>query len=395
MKSDSLKIRLSNVVATLVAFVTVASLAHAQGEFAVAPTDSKVSSSNIVPLLDAKSEQARAGFFTRGDVRDVFGTQLEQTKQPTLRYFNQKRDRPADLSGAVGPEASKVPAVPTSREAILQQFGDPSVPVPVRAIENAPLPFKGLIAAVEAGDDELAFQYAKQYSRYMEGVRRTSARAVSLTGLAMEGQGYVEEGGWTGAPQLYEDRALLEKDLSREKGNRNRGENPGAVTAVDAKVRALVERAKQETLSEGNLLAEADQRKVEAIDRKTIREARLGKVPVDPSGRVDVYWFFTPESAESQKMAAEIQKLHAQGDKQLTVLGVTMKPVADQELQKFASAHGITFPLRNASNLTRSLGVKRAPTTAFIGQQSGKAYFEQGVLSFVAVDEIARMARGK
>ncbi|WKZ57209.1 MAG: hypothetical protein QY326_00695 [Bdellovibrionota bacterium] len=384
-------------VVVLSAVAVVACMAHgvsAQAEFAV--TSTKVAPNQIVPLVEPRNDKERSGFFTGGEVSDVFGSQLAPTDKPELRYFNAKDAATAKSSSKAALRSNPIPQVPTSKEAILQQFGDPSQEMPVRAVDNAPLPFKGLIAAVEAGEDDLAFQYAKQYARYMEGVRRASARAVSLTGLAMEKEGYVEDGGWTGVPQFDEDRALLEKELSKDKQSAGAAKEPiGKVTTIDEKIKTLIERAKKETASEGNLLAEAEERKNEQLERKAVRLSRQGKIPADPSGKLDVYWFFSPDDPDSQSMAPAIEKLHKESNGELMVVGVTLKPMAPQTLKKFSAAYGVTFPLRTASNLAKGLGVAQVPTTAFIGQQSGKAYFEVGALKFHEVDEIAKMARGK
>ena len=83
------------------------------------------------------------------------------------------------------------------------------------AVENAPKPFKAMLRALEAGHDDLAFQYARQYVRYIGHVQSQNARLMSMTGKALEREGMAEPGQWKGGPDFVEDQEILERDLER------------------------------------------------------------------------------------------------------------------------------------------------------------------------------------
>ncbi|MCB0320681.1 MAG: hypothetical protein KDD60_07110, partial [Bdellovibrionales bacterium] len=89
----------------------------------------------------------------------------------------------------------------TDRESIIALYGDPSGPTPIEAEDNAPEPFKAMHMAAEIGDEELAFQYARQYVRRMGKLRSRMDLIMGLQAKALEAEGMADGEGWTSADE--------------------------------------------------------------------------------------------------------------------------------------------------------------------------------------------------
>ncbi len=164
----------------------------------------------------AQVSKPQEGFFERNSAKDIFGPQVKLGNAPDIGYFPQQPKPKEEVveapqAGATGGAAnkvknnknSKVSKVNTAiREAegedpvadeLVEQYGDPTKNVPVKGVENAPAPFKGMMAALEANRDDIAMMYARQYVTYLNRLQATSERVAEMTKqIAVEGQGSVE-----------------------------------------------------------------------------------------------------------------------------------------------------------------------------------------------------------
>ena len=171
-------------------------------------------------------------FFSKNSAGTVFAPRPVVGPQLPVEMFprvNQEPmlapEEPEEKSPALQPDASDRSAKEEAealeklpvRERLLKKYDDPAKDAPVLAVENAPRPFKAMMEALQLGQDDLAFQYAKQYVRHLKNLKERSVRVQSLTGFALKSEGLIEEGAWKGAPALIEDQQLYQKDLEMRK----------------------------------------------------------------------------------------------------------------------------------------------------------------------------------
>ena len=65
-------------------------------------------------------------------------------------------------------------------DSIITKFGNPNEALAVEGQDKAPLPFKGMLAALEAGQEDLARAYAKQYVRYISALKTKTDTAIKF-----------------------------------------------------------------------------------------------------------------------------------------------------------------------------------------------------------------------
>jgi len=142
-----------------------------------------------------------------------FQPQLDLFSEEDLNELKAAAEKEKATNKDKDAELAKLPAP----ERLLAKYGDPKRDTPVLAIENAPAPFKAMMESLQEGQDEMAFQYAKQYVRHLRNVQERSTHVMSLVGFAQKREGMIEGNDWENAPALVEDKALYEKDLIQSK----------------------------------------------------------------------------------------------------------------------------------------------------------------------------------
>ncbi|RIL04601.1 MAG: hypothetical protein DCC75_12455, partial [Proteobacteria bacterium] len=134
----------------------------------------------FAPEIAVRPVSNAGAFYEKNSARSVFDDHIKLLPQAEIKHFpdvpRPVEEGPKALSAVdqeilkAGAKESGVPAVdPASpdpvKEALMKQFGDPSGQSTLQVADNAPVPFKGMMAALEAGRDDLAFSYARQYAR--------------------------------------------------------------------------------------------------------------------------------------------------------------------------------------------------------------------------------------
>ena len=163
----------------------------------------------------------RASVFAKGTQMTPFAPALGYTAKSDAEYFPRTNvsDPKSDFVAEESPKTlaqvsqsdellNKLPP----KDRLLAKYGDPAKNTPVLAIENAPAPFKAMMESLQEGQDELAFQYAKQYVRYLGNVQERTTRVQSLVGFAQKKENMIEDGELSNGPALVEDKAIFEKD---------------------------------------------------------------------------------------------------------------------------------------------------------------------------------------
>lgn|GEM_PF-5055059 len=295
--------------------------------------------------------------------------------------------------------ANEEPKQDTVAEELRAKYGDPAKEAPIMAIESAPAPFKGMMAALEAKRDDLAFEYARQYVRYVHELQTRIQRTTGMVGVAAQHEGYLPQDGWASNPAYQKERALLEASLKKAKESED---SPGF--RIDAKAKEMLQKAKDmEATAE---LAANNKKEVgqdpfqdvsrEKAERRKAREQLKGKVPVDPQGKVDVYYFFRPGDKESVLMAREVQSLfNRRGKGKINFIGMALSPLTESQESLFRRQSGAAFPIQDGKSVFRLLKLKSAPSVVLVAHSTGESHVESGVRSSYYMDEVLKLMEGK
>ncbi len=147
-------------------------------------------------------QKASFDFFSPNAVRDPLRMHLEVSKQPEYSYFPSKpetydfgatSDDPSQLPDSSGSNGGRMPHAAASSDlnghsqmkdsiaaSLFSEYGDPRERAPIKAIDSAPRPFKGLMAALESGREDIAALYARQYVNHIDNLQIRSNQIYSL-----------------------------------------------------------------------------------------------------------------------------------------------------------------------------------------------------------------------
>lgn len=338
-------------------------------------------------LLKAKKKDKEVQAAAPAEVKDPSVPQPDQT-----------------IAGAIPAPVAEHPQTAnlSKREALIAKLGDPTVDEPVIAQENAPKTFKRMLAALDAGDEELAFQYARQHVRYMRNLQQTTKRAVMYQALGMEEEGMLSEGDWQNNPEYQAEKVFLKDQVDFDQEPADLAVSRRAsMKSVDPRARMFMEKVIE---AEGikTDLSDASKEKTETTveDKSMSREEQTeralakrqfaGKAPIDTKGEVDIYFFLRANDKRSQQMGAEVQSLYSvlQANPKARLIGLTLDmedPTAVQEFRKRSKA---AFPIKNGSELAKRLNITKVPTTVVVARNTKNAAIEEGFRKFYYLDEL-------
>lgn len=351
------------------------------------------------------AEDSSLDFFDRDAALSVFDESIVVVNAGRLK----EREKRSPKKGEPAPRPSQQPGdtgkakdggTPfdpdnTSEDDIVSEFGDPDEKLPMMAVENAPKPFKAMLRALEAGHDDLAFQYARQYVRYIGHVQSQNARLMSMTGKALEREGMAESSQWQGGPNFVEDQEILERDLERSGiGSKSGG--------LDERTREIFEEAKAAEKKadarnapggENSIVPSmTDDAAVQAlINNESGQPSRVGGVSrgVAAGQPVDVFFFFSPNDRGALEMAPEIESLHRSG-LPVNVVGFVTPSYNLGEAQRFKSLTRTTFMIRDGSKLARSMQLTGTPTVVVTDPRTGKVVSKSGVVRYTDLEQIVK-----
>lgn len=369
--------------------------------------DFTVSESSKDDKVFSPAPPARSnGFFKKNAAQTTFGHKLAWDKAPPLEYFPVVRRMEDEMEleeGAKQPtrteDASKKKFLPTA-ESIIEEYGNPTGDAHVLAQPDAPAPFKGLMAALEIGNEKLAYQFARQWARYISSVNQRTMMVTGLTGLAMKREGHIDDGTWADDPQFKQYRHLLDEDLQEQKSIEAR--KPAAsVARLDQKANELLQRARYDLEEEAvpaangftNLTTPQDE---ERIERQKARGQFSGSVPLDPEGKVAIFFFLRLRDNNSLAMAPAIEALYRSvaTDARITFTAVSLESVSADEVRSFQAKTSTTFPITQGEMLAQAFNVRSSPTSVFVTATTNAAVTNEGVRSFFYLDELLNAMRG-
>ncbi|MFM1847338.1 MAG: hypothetical protein RL417_812 [Pseudomonadota bacterium] len=345
----------------------------------------------------AAAEESSLDFFDRDAALSVFDDSIVVVNAGRLKErelaTRRKKDRaPAANDTAEAAAAQKAKdggsnfdPESTSADDITTEFGDPEEKLPMLAVESAPKPFKAMLRALEAGHDDLAFQYARQYVRYIGHVQSQNARLMSMTGKALEREGMAEPGQWKGGPDFVEDQEILERDLERS------GIGPKSA-GLDDRTREIFEEAKAaEKRADERSKPGGENSIVPVMNDDAAAQALINNESGAASVQqpVDVLFFFSPRDAQSLEMAPEIESLHRSG-RPVNVVGFVTDGFNLGEAQRFKSMTRTTFLIRDGAKLAQSMKLTGTPTVVVTDPRTGKTVSHGGIVRFTELEQIIK-----
>ena len=350
--------------------------------------------------FDAPYLRPTAGFFARDAAQTTFHEKVTWTEKPQLEYFPALRVLPKEIEEPT-PDAvvqdPKAKKLLPSAEAVIKEYGDPTEDAPVLAQADAPTPFKGLMAALQLNDEKLAFQYARQWARYLTNLNNRTMKVTGLTGLAMKREGHLEDGTWVDDPQFAQYRHLLADDIEKSKAS-----EPAAASKInlDPQAMQLLDRARDvqelQPKKPDEFTALSNAQDDEVLERRKVRTEIGSTVPADPQGKVSVFFFLGLRDNESLAMAPAIEAFYraVAKDGSITFSAISLETVSQDQIKRFQQVTNTTFPILQADLMAQVFKVSKTPTSVFLTDTTNKAVIHQGTKSFFFLDELLKSMRG-
>jgi len=377
-----------------------------QEDFEVFAVTLLIRSLSFVCVLGASTavaaEDSSLDFFDRDAALSVFDDSIVVVNAGRLKEREKRAPKKGEAPPASESEARKAkdggtPFDPdnTSEDDIVAEFGEPDEKLPMMAVENAPKPFKAMLRALEAGHDDLAFQYARQYVRYIGHVQSQNARLMSMTGKALEREGMAEAAQWQGGPNFVEDQEILERDLEKSGIGAKSG-------GLDERTREIFEEAKAaEKKADARNAPGGENSIVPSMDDDAVAQALINRESGEPARMVaapeaavtgpptDVFFFFSPNDRTALEMAPDIESLHRSG-LPVNVVGFTVGAYNLGEAQRFKSITRTTFLIRDGSKLAQSMKLTGTPTVVVTDPRTGKMVSRGGIVRYTDLEQIVK-----
>ncbi len=359
----------------------------------------------VVLGISGASADVAEIFYPHDFAKTVFSTpeKAPKSKLSTAAPADTTQEAPAEETPFTDTLAEDKPQEDLSEGAqkLVATYGDPDKDFPVKAQDNAPQPFKAMMDALAAKEDDLAFRYARQWARYQRDVKERTQRVVGLTGLAMEREGMLGEDSWQSSKSYDPDRKLVERDLARAKDDREEQYR----AKLTPELRDLLRRAE---LAEGQApdgaggidaaRASAVQAPVEseAETRARIRKGLTGRVPTDPRGEVDVYLFFRANDSTARESLLALDALHSQTAElgKIRVSARLLDQFSVALVQQLKARQPLQIAITAGKEAAAKLGVRSSPTLVFVCRSTGAAVMEEGPRSKLYIDEVISIMQG-
>ncbi|MGI6679977.1 MAG: hypothetical protein ACOX3T_00545 [Bdellovibrionota bacterium] len=390
--------------------------------------------------LDAHSEEQSRAFFTQGSAKSIFLPEAKVTEKQDLQYFKEKKEikkdssktsRDEELIAETKNESLENNSLVKNEEKeltpsgkILAKYGNPEEDLTYYPENNAPAPFKGIMAALQIGDEDLAFRYAKQYINYTAKESDLVGKTIAFQKLALEGTGRAEEGRFSNDSDVVQYKYLLEKEKElKEKKEREERErkltkaiklsksDKTLFDSFDDSYKVQIQRSnkeaksyydtleakKQEKIAKGELVEEkesVEEKSEKLIERAAIRNEYQGRVPVDPAGEVSIYFFFKPNEKASINLGIHVEELYKSiiKDQNVHLVGVNVDGLSLNAFKRITKAN---FPVLNGDRLVRLMGIETFPSIYFRCETSGEAFVFNKAARKYELREILSLMRGE
>jgi hypothetical protein len=257
-----------------------------------------------------------------------------------------------------------------SPEQLVAFYGNPNQDAPLTPDEKAPVPYKAMMAAMDSGNEKLAYQYARQYVRYMRNMSDRVGRTVQMQEVAVEREG-IRPGNVQNNPYTK----LLEADLESEESS-----NELSVAGLDPKAQRMIRQAQAEAMQEQSQLESKD------------------TAPVDPQGEVNVLFFFDPTQRASYTRAKDVEALALKFARHTNVsfLALSSSNLTTAELLNFSEKSGLSLPVQNGGKAYGAFGGGTVPALLFVTKNSKKVVRVEDQLNILEMEAtLKKMTGGK
>ena len=326
-------------------------------------------------------------WFNQGAANTVFSKEPEKSEAPQVGFYQERKEKtaedsklqPASLKANQPPAAKDPKALPpfdtrkASPDQLVSFYGNPEEDAALTPDEKAPVPFKAMMAAMDSGNDKLAYGYARQYIRYMQNMSERVGRTVQFQELAVEREG-LRPGNLKDNPYTK----LLEDDLANEETK-----SKLSLAGLDPKAQRLIRQAQ--------------------IDEQYERQANNGQksdssnATVDPKGEVDVMFFFDNGDSSSLSRAQDIEKLSRvfQSNSKIQFTALSINNLSSSDLLQFANKSGLSITMQNGSKLVGAMGIVNAPTLLLITHNTRKVIRVEDESSVADIRGMIKQMSGK
>lgn len=403
-----------SIIRYLVVLLAAVPLAHAQDRGSAAsmafyPKDSAVSTySNDVKVL----EPTKLEYFPRS-VEEIKALRAKRAAEKAhLEKINNaarlgqdydlkaepapnKNEQNQDVTRLVGNENAEA-ADPAQK--IVSEFGDPTGDGALNVAPDAPMPFKGMMAAFHSGNKELAFQYARQFVRYLKNFEGRMDDVSGAINAAMVSEGMMTKEEAKTYSESKKFMGFVNKDLAE------RNKNGLTVAGLDPKLQAMLSQARDAEFGEdpadnsGEGLPNApapgfDENKA----RADVRNGLIKKLPADPFGEVEIFFFFKSRDEISRQMLADVEQLNLElkASGKAKLVGLALDRMTDADIADLRNQFKLTFPISNGLAVAKQMQLKGYPTTVVIAKNTKQAVVEEGLRRFYYLDELVRVIQGR
>lgn len=356
----------------------------------------------LAPASHLSAQTSSNDFFERDSALNVFGDAIVEKQVVTYQHLPpaqfKKVDVVSDTPEKLVPPPAQEPAQKSekakdlgSKEAIIAEYGNPSEPAPILAQENAPKPFKAMMAALQAKDDQLAYQYARQWIRYMDDLNARTTKVMDVTRVAQQ----VERAMPGESPEVKQLRERVALENLPQPDAQSAELDPRAQALLDrarAESRSAAPRQQTAALNTGN---QEEQREIAA--RREIRQQLGGKIPVDAKGKVEIYIFFDPADPKLKEAGAHAVKLFnlTQGRRGINLVGYTSVRQDPRQLAQLKKQLKLPFAVLSGDTFSRELQLSRYPAVVLVAPSSGRVVKETLEKPIFYFDELIAMIQGR
>lgn len=359
------------------------------------------------------------GFFNHGAVVDM-SIELEGSEQPEIQYgppksfkIEEKKEVAAKLqanpaAAALNAEEETIPPGVDPQEFLLKkEYGDPDQPTPVKGIDSAPSPYKAMLRAIEMGRDDLALKYANQLKDYRKKLDLVTRKAVAMDGVVKLDSTSDADQVSHAALSNIDPKAL--DTYFAERKDKLASRDLTASLEVSEDSREAIKAVFGDTDSQQSALNESEDAAIDPYDnlvdtnidatirKLLIRSTLAGKLPIDPSGKVQVLFFMRPSEQSSVNIGKEIGTALSSTslDVSLSVVPLSVEGVDYKGNARFFEKTGIPSIVRDGLSLSRSLNITQFPALFFTTANSNEAFLKTGKADSVFIEEVARIIGGK
>lgn len=292
---------------------------------------------------------------------------------------------------------------PKTREEIIKAIGDPSEETPLKAVESAPPGFQGMLASLQAGDQDLALSYARQYVRYVRTVGDQLASVNKMSRIARQLEGMAPPSGEEDEGS-DEYSKLMQKDLEKIRGESEDGLyvsqlNPAA-KALLAKAaeqeRRGIPRATAVPPREEQFATGFEPGFNETKERTKVRQSLASRnIPVDFKGQAQVFLFFDPADKKSKAMAQQLEILKSRSSDDVHIEGIVpIDGFGGTAAENLIESENLTYPVKGNVPLFAKLGITEFPSIVVVAPSTGKFVLEEGFRPFYYMDELVKAVQG-